>query len=150
VQGGESCQPKPANGREKKMKKVFQTKFEKEGNCFVACLASILEISIEKIPEYKDGNGIWYKKYRKWLNQWGLDLIALTDWSGEAKEYIPLVFAIVSGISPRGLSHSVVYFGHEMIHDPHPEGGGVKDITDWIYIVSKYPKRVCDDVNCSG
>ena len=125
------------------MKKVYQTKFGKpEGNCFSACLASILEIDISIVPNFQEPRGEWYKLYKKWLNQYNLDLVALNNWEGESKEFAPQVYAIVGGKSSRGLAHSVVYFGLEMIHDPHPEGGGVKDITEWIYIVSKYPSFV--------
>ena len=118
------------------MKKVFQTKFGKpDGNCFAACLASILELPIEEIPDYKQPEGRWFRNYRKWIKQYGLDLLIIEDISHE--DFIPDVCCIVSGTSPRGLMHAVVYQGTEMIHDPHPEGGGVKHITDRIYLLSK-------------
>lgn len=120
------------------MKKVYQTIFSKpDGNCFNACLASILELSIKEVPCFHEPRGEWYNKYKEWLRQkYGFDLIAIINWD-ENKENYPHVYAIVSGSSPRGLAHSTVYFGLEMVHDPHPDGGGVKDITDWIYIVPK-------------
>ncbi|NQT33228.1 MAG: hypothetical protein HQ594_06125 [Candidatus Omnitrophica bacterium] len=123
------------------MKPVFQTKFGKlEGNCFSACIASILECSIEEIPCFLEPKGTWYQKYKKWLVQYNLDFVAISNWEGETKPYCPDVYCIVSGMSPRNLMHSVVFLKTEMVHDPHPEGGGVKDITDWIYIVPKYPR----------
>jgi hypothetical protein len=33
---------------------------------------------------------------------------------------------IASGKSPRGVDHVVIYQSGKMIHDPHPEGGGVE------------------------
>jgi len=120
------------------MKKVYQTKFGKEGNCFSACLASILEIDIEKAPTFRGPKGEWYIKYKRWLNQFGLDLVAISNWD-DFPEGRPKVYAMVGGTSPRGLKHSVIYFDGDMVHDPHPEGGGVKDITDWIYLVPKFP-----------
>lgn len=120
------------------MKKVYQTKFGKGGNCFPACLASILEIDIEKVPNFQEPVGEWYIKYKQWLNQFGLDLVGVTNWDNWP-EGRPKVFSIVSGMGPRGLQHSVIYFDGDMVHDPHPEGGGVKDITDWIYLVPKFP-----------
>ena len=119
------------------MKKVYQTIFgEPLGNCFNACLASILEISIEEVPCFHEPRGVWYQEYKKWLRQYELDLIAVVNWD-ENKDNHPLVYAIVSGTSPRGFAHATVYFGLEMVHDPHPQGGGVKDITDWIYVVAR-------------
>lgn len=122
------------------MKKVYQTKFGKpEGNCFPACLASILEIDIDQVPNFHEGNGVWYKKYREWFNKYDLSLVAIMNWEGQ-EDACPQVYAIVGGLGPRGLQHSTVYFGLDMVHDPHPEGGGVKDITEWIYLVPKFPK----------
>ena len=123
------------------MKKVYQTKFGKpEGNCFPACIASILEIDIDQVPNIHEGKGVWYQKYKQWLNKYDLDFVALSGWDEQSKDHCPQVYAIVGGISPRGLLHSTVYFGLDMVHDPHPDGGGVKDITEWIYIVAKFPK----------
>ena len=122
------------------MKKVYQTKFGKEGNCFPACLASILEIGIDEIPNFQEPQGEWYTLYKKWLNRYSLDLIALLNWDDQPKN-CPEVYSIVSGKSPRGLQHATVYYGLEMVHDPHPDGGGVKGITEWIYIVSKHPVK---------
>lgn len=122
------------------MKKVYQTKFGKEGNCFVACLASILELNIEDIPDFRDVDK-WYFDYKRWLlKKFDLDLLALEGWGKRTIGFAPKVYAVVSGLSPRGFQHSTIYFGNEMVHDPHMDGGGVTDITDWIYIVSVFPK----------
>jgi len=72
------------------MIKIYQTKFGEEGDCFRACLASILELKIEDVPEFKEGHGVWYQKYRKWLQQFGLDLLAVTGWKGEAKNFVQM------------------------------------------------------------
>lgn len=122
------------------MKKVYQDKFGKGGNCFSACLASILEIDLKGVPNFQEPNGEWYRNYKKWLMQkYELDLIAITNWN-EAENW-PKTYAIVSGTSLRGLAHSTVYFGIDLVHDPHPESSGVKDITDWIYFVPKEPHK---------
>lgn len=130
------------NKREDFVKKVYQTKFGKpEGNCFSACIASILEVGIDDVPCYHEDKGVWYRKYQQWLRSYKLDFVAISDWQGEGKEVCPNVYSIVGGISPRNLPHSVVYFGLDMVHDPHPEGGGVRDITEWIYLVPMFPER---------
>lgn len=120
---------------------IHQTKFGIGGNCFSACIASILEVGIEDVPLFVR-KGRWYGQYRSWLRTHGLDFLAVIGWSKSDIKYIPSVYSIVSGMGARGLLHAVVYFDSEMVHDPHPEGGGVKDIIDWIYIVPKRP-RLC-------
>ena len=118
-----------------KIEKKYQNKFGKEGNCFAACIATITGISLESIPTFLEPKGEWYQKYKEWIQTKGFDMVALTDWTEESKEFAPKVYSIVSGKGPRGLDHSVVYYHLDMFHDPHPEGGGVTDIMDWIYIV---------------
>ena len=47
-----------------------QTKFGKKGNCFAACVASILEIPINVVPdlgEYEK-SGYWIHKFNEWLS----------------------------------------------------------------------------------
>lgn len=34
---------------------------------------------------------------------------------------------IVSGLSPRDVTHVVIYMNGQMIHDPHPSGSGVRE-----------------------
>ncbi len=38
------------------------------------------------------------------------------------------------GTSPRGIKHSVIYSKGKLVHDPHPDGGGVKDITNYVWL----------------
>jgi len=120
---------------------IHQTKFGKGGNCFSACIASILELKIDDVPLFIE-KGKWYHEYQIWLRSHDLDFIALKPWLSQEEIYIPNVYSIVSGDGPRGLLHSVVYLESNMVHDPHPEGGGVKNVIDWIYIVPKKPKRI--------
>jgi len=117
------------------MIKVFQDKFGKDGNCFSACLASILELNLAEVPNFQEPNGAWYGKYQRWAQKKDLGLVCIKGLYGMEDHYIPKVYCIVSGKSQRGFDHATVYFGKEMVHDPHPEGGGVKDITDSIYII---------------
>jgi len=118
------------------MKKIYQTKLEEKGNCFEACLASLLEIDIKDIPSYKKN---WYLKYNKWLSKYDLALLMVGSWDDceDKDKLMPNVYAIVTGISPRGFKHSVIYLKDEMVHDPHPQNGGVLEMTAMIYIIPK-------------
>ena len=65
------------------MKKVYQTKFggkdapdEEKGNCWQACVASILEIPLEDAMHdiHYDGPA-WLERFNAWLRQYGLACI---------------------------------------------------------------------------
>lgn len=95
------------------------------GNCLAAALASILEISLEDVPEFENmSDGEWYPRLRKWLRLLGYHLLCWEE------EIYPPTFFIAHGPSPRGdWEHSVVYKGRRMVHDPHPSREGLEKIT---------------------
>lgn len=104
------------------MKPVDQTKFGfPEGNCFEACVASILEIPIEAVPRYPDESS-WFEFYQDWIKQFGLTLIDIDGSSGVK----PQGYSIMSGMSPRGkFMHATVALDGEMVHDPHSDRTGI-------------------------
>lgn len=131
------------------MKPIHQTKIiNKEGtitgNCFRACLASILEINIDSIPEFENMKaGEWHQPFMNFLNENGYEfegtghihrLEMLKTYEG-VDGYI-----IVNGISPRKWvkrGHSVVYKDGILVHDPHPSGDGLLEIKDFYLIKRK-------------
>jgi hypothetical protein len=107
------------------VKKIMQTKFgAKKGNCFDACVASILEYPLEKIPENMMSED-WFLKYQKWLKTIGYQLLNVRLGDGFLPEDI---YYIVSGISPRfkDVQHSTVGLNGKIIHDPHPDNTKIK------------------------
>jgi len=120
------------------MIKIYQTKFGEDGDCFEACLASILEMDIKDVPHYKEEN--WYFKYKEWLQSKDLDLLMVGAWSKEkgVEKFIPNVFAIATGTSPRNIKHAVVYLKNKMVHDPHMSDDGLLDVSEMIYIIPKH------------
>lgn len=127
------------------MKKVMQTKLGLSGNCQSAVLASILEMELDDVPYFADGLGednslsetekdkIFNDRIDKWLATHGLKLQWYED-SHIIQKYIQEefknIYYQVCGKSPRGYYHVVVYLNGEMVHDPHPEGGGVYHAPD--------------------
>ena len=116
------------------MKPVMQTKLKPpKGNCWAACVASVLELPLEDTPDIEfeqvdaapdapDVLAFW-KRWREWLccRNLGVQSMGLTE-----GHPVPMGILIVTGRSPRGpWQHSVVYKDGELVHDPHPEGGGV-------------------------
>lgn len=113
------------------MRPVDQTKFGPvEGNCFSACVASILEISIDDVPQFMVG--VWLDNLRDWCAARGL---RATYWpsrgwaeaNGEKFLGVPTGYSIMTGESPRhpGVFHSVVALDGAMVHDPNPSRAGV-------------------------
>lgn len=131
------------------MKPVMQTLFGKgKGNCYAACIASILEIPIEDVPNFcAQSQYNWHKAVADWMSVRGLRIIALEFstrkglWGGEALKRcwtygLGGEWVILSGLSPRStdranpMYHSVVGqprgWGFRMVHDPHPDGTGLR------------------------
>lgn len=121
------------------MEKINQTIFGLEGNCQSAVLAMLLGLGIEDVPHFSKGLGedcalsvqekadIFNKRVDAFLEEKGLELLWFTpneEILKYAKEDYPMAYQ-VAGKSPRGYTHVVVYHKGEMLHDPHPEGGGV-------------------------
>lgn len=116
------------------MLKAYQTKFGEKGNCWVACVASLLGIGIEDVPEFDkwaaERNTHWYILFEAWLlKEHNFHPMII-------HHHVPVPH-IVGGTSPRGISHSVIYEGAKLIHDPYPDGGGVKDIEEYFVFIPR-------------
>jgi len=124
------------------MIKVYQTKFggsdlpmKEQGDCFQACLASILEIPYDLAfscvygdDKPKKGELFekqpWYIDFLKWLEQFGLASIYL-EWKPTA----PTVTALLgyhiaeckSSTLRNGDTHAVVIHDGDLVHDPNPK-----------------------------
>lgn len=111
------------------MKPVMQDKLYSpegigNGNCFPACLASLLEIPLWMVPPFDQmfGRRDWDERRDDWVERmFGLRLI---QWGGHVVADLP-EFYIANGRSPRGVMHSVIYSRGVLAHDPHPIGGGI-------------------------
>lgn len=130
------------------MRKVDQTLFgEGVGNCFAACLASILECDLHSMPNFfadYDAD-TWYKELISWLGKRGLapltqrfpgDPESFMAWVRVAAPNIPW---IAGGPTNRGL-HSCVYVGDQLVHDPNPNFGrkGLDAVDDATYILCRH------------
>jgi hypothetical protein len=116
------------------MKPVDQTKFGKpDGNCFAACIASVLEFPLESLPDlstYADDDGAWWLAIQAWIEEntdYSYVEVAIQDFE-ESNKFFGNSYWIATGKSPRGkdLNHAVVYCQGELVHDPHPDKTGLK------------------------
>lgn len=129
------------------MKPVFQEIISKgEGDCFSACLASLLEIPLADVPKFNRDNP--YPKNmmdaaRKWCaDNFGLSIITIQMEDEESPYFtgkdIRVMGAvdgtpcIAGGASPNlpDCLHAVVgeiygHFNFRMTHDPNPSGKGI-------------------------
>ncbi len=114
------------------MKPVKQTRVNmiyenpsERGNCFAACIASILEIECEDVFQVQEHfhESDWPEQLNNWLISRGyrwryatIDEIRSND--------TPI---IVVGTSPRDCSilHTVIFVDGKMVHDPHPDNSGI-------------------------
>ena len=124
------------------MSKVYQE--PGDGQCFRACLASLLGVEIESIPptppmgEEADPTPYW-NDLRKWLRKThGYDLV----W---VRKMFPVPFApIIAGCkSPRGNpdGHAIIMRGDTLIHDPYPGEWPVEGIEERYLLVPTTPWR---------
>ena len=130
------------------MKPVDQTKFladykagpDQVGNCFPACVASILELPLEEIPNFCAYEN-WYEKANEWLNKRDLCIVLIRGYDQD-RAGLPCI-CIATGKSPRGdFLHCVVWKEGRIVHDPHPSRDGiVSNPEDMCYLVPLDPKH---------
>lgn len=107
------------------------------GNCFGACIASILEVPLESLPCESDywEPGLhprkswppYYEALLVFLEKRNLTLVEcvqdsiIVEWRDS--------WCIVSGPSPRdpNVLHAVVGRGADIVHDPHPTKAGLAE-----------------------
>ena len=149
------------------MRPVIQTRLggdpERPGNCFAACIASVFEVGLDEVPDELDARarlisaGVEVGRDQTWTRHWldlsrwladrfGIGMLEV-NWdsllvnSGGLVEDDDCV-CLFNGVSPRGIPHCVVGRGIEIIHDPHPSGGGLADGPESvIFFVSLDPAR---------
>jgi hypothetical protein len=123
------------------MKKLNQTKYGEEGNCFAACIASLFEVEIADIPFLAE-----YKNWDEYLNVLNsilrnkFEVILLhgdfKDWEDYLKENYIDSYYIVSGDSNKGLEHAVIYKNGELFHNPNNLGTEIINIKH-VYVFLK-------------
>jgi len=137
------------------MIKINQTRFggldkpiEEQGNCFQACIASILEIPLEQafdcIPFDTDPKAErfehqpWYVEFNNWLSKFGLASIYL-EWKPTTPAVTPLIgyhmAEVKSNTLKNGESHCVVIHNGELVHDPNPKSKVNGDDLLGVYLI---------------
>lgn len=143
---------------------IDMTEFSGEGtvgNCYQCCLASLLELPLEKVPHFYKFAPRAYAEdmIRAWLSTQGLGLLALDvgtlpnfkdGYIGDGP--MPQGFCILSGPGPRkktqpdgtekNIIHAVVGLAGRIIHDPHPSRAGLISIDTVEFLIALHPERL--------
>lgn len=113
------------------------------GDCFRACIASILEVPIDAVPHFVLLGSRWSKVMNGYLEALSKDI----EWvKGTPPDG---VWAIATVKSPRFLDgqrellHSVIWRDGKVVHDPHPSRASMNattdDITDYYMLTPDTP-----------
>jgi hypothetical protein len=101
-----------------------------EGDCFRACVASVLELSRDEVPHFAQltagsGSAAFWNMAYDWLESRGYEYVYRNRSGRGALDKD--AYQIMSGPSPRGNGgyHAVVGQGGSIIHDPHPSRAGL-------------------------
>jgi hypothetical protein len=115
------------------------------GNCIQACVASILDLPIDKVPHF---GMIADAKSRLsaidgFLNKYGYRLVGFAPASEINNPTLARGvngYVIASGISPRNRAHVVIYKNGKMVHDVHPARKGLTKLNGF-YVIEPIMKE---------
>ena len=129
------------------MKPVEQTKFSyPDGNCFAACVASILELSLDEVPDFRGDD--WFEQWQEWLAARNLYLVYLGLPGYES--WKPKGYSIANGLCG-GVRHALVCYDGEVVWNPHPRrdewNGAIEDVT---LFVALDPSRTARPASYNG
>lgn len=123
-------------------KQLFRHKPDKGiyGDCHRACVASILNLPCEAVPNFcaplpgeEWVSGRWREREREWLLAHGYCPITMTYSPDATLEqvlegstyYNQDIYWILGGTSRNGTGHSVVAYNGEIVHDPSLDDSGI-------------------------
>jgi len=113
------------------MKPVQQTIFDDtHGDCFRACVASIFEFPIDKMPNFweqtQDLSEYW-KLNNDWLmKEYGFKAVSF-EFLPEDMHVIEDILCVACAKSPRGDADHAVVWRNGLIHDPHFSNAGLAE-----------------------
>jgi hypothetical protein len=109
------------------------------GNCFQACLASLLNLSLEEVPDTRSmRDGSWFPPVWYLLIKHGYTYQGTCSKPEELEKYKGLDgYCIAYGKSHRpwvNLGHCCIYHNGQMVHDPHPDNNGLLTVEGFYMI----------------
>lgn len=140
------------------MKPVTQTRTGvPQGNCTEACIASVLEVPLEEVPDLYDATTDTghdperWTQLRQWLRERGflwmfadfkardLPLRFVDHWQFAPDDFLTQIDWDTShyffcGPNPDGLPHCVVAQGGQVVWDPNPFRRGITAVDGLVYL----------------
>lgn len=107
------------------------------GNCLQACVATILDLPMQEVPDFIRAHGPrWFMALRTWLRPRGKHAVYVSTLNSLISHVYPHELPWIGiGDGPRGVRHAVVCLHKEIVHDPHPSREGLAEIEDALIIV---------------
>jgi len=103
---------------------------EGDGNCVAACVASILELGIDEVPNFIMDEAQPYS-WDVWLTKWCAAHGVNARWTRQR----PYGLSIGLGTSWRGTDHAVVMKDGRTVHDPNPlVYPGLRSVDEYIVL----------------
>jgi hypothetical protein len=134
---------------------VDQTTFGvPEGNCFSACVASILELPIARVPFFMHGD--WWTNFCAWCVEHRVVATYRGRLSDGTPPPAPPGYSIWTGLSPRAAPeeeryHAVVALDGALVHDPHVgDRRGVLDVLDYVTVAWETQRPLSAEEQCSA
>jgi hypothetical protein len=122
------------------VRSVDQTRFGPDGNCTAACLASLLELALEDVPDFRDDSD--NARLNAWLAPRGLYAITLRGpQMVDGERWEPAGLHMLGGASVGG-PHHVIALGGTIVHDPNPNRDGLVTREDYTLLVPFDPALV--------
>ncbi len=106
------------------------------GDCFRACIASLMDMPAESVPHVLENYGAeedadFIGRMNDWLRPHGFLFLEFPTACDEdnlsrvSRGYFYDLHYVLLGTSPRGCNHNAIYKAGDLVHDPHPDGGGI-------------------------
>jgi len=124
-----------------------------------ACVASIFELPLEKVPNFMMGGSNHYAIHlKKWCDRLGVVALDISFQYNDDKKLIKDCYVVAVGKSPgtndgvddpeykecyKNAQHAVVWLNGKMVHDPHPSGRGLAGDPDrFTVFIIKDPSKI--------
>ena len=117
----------------------MQSRTGANGDCFRACIASLLDEELAAVPDFAGEGEHWLADVQAYLRERGLFYlqVEIKDRMLESAFREGQTWHLVEGISPRGGEHACVALNGKLIHDPHPSGHGLAEVETYGFLVSR-------------
>lgn len=106
----------------------------KNSDCVRACIASLLELDIDEIPNFIEADIEWEFELRQWLRKnYNCSLVSASFLQHDVFcEMMQNCLCLTIGKTPAGEDHAVITKYGTIIHDPNPKEVGLQGYySDW-------------------